>query len=104
MNLIYLGLLTFSLVGVTLIDFRYKLALFFQPLRTLATLAIGVLFFLLWDVTGIALGVFFKGESELLSGVLLATELPLEELLFLLLLCHCSLLLFLGFGRRAAKA
>jgi lycopene cyclase domain-containing protein len=62
------------------------------------------LFFLLWDVTGITLGVFFKGESDLLCGVLLAPELPLEELLFLLLVCHCSLLLFLCFSRRAAKA
>ena len=104
MNLIYLGLLTFSLIGVTLIDYRYKLALFAQTLRTVATVSIGVLFFLLWDVTGISLGVFFKGESDLLCGVLLAPELPLEELLFLLLVCHCSLLLFLGFSRRAAKA
>ena len=100
MSLTYLGLLAFSLAGLGLIDWKFGLAFFGQPIRALLTLAIPTIFFLIWDASGIALGVFFKGQTQLLTGVMLAPEIPLEEPLFLLLLCYTTLVVFLSVDRR----
>lgn len=97
---LYLGLLVFSLVGTVLSDYRWKLALFADARRTVLVLALSVVFFLSWDITGIANGVFFKGDSELLIGWDIATEIPIEEVLFLTLLSHCALLAYRLVDRR----
>jgi len=102
-SLAYLGLLTFSLVGLALIDWRGKLAFFAHPLRATMTLLIATAFFLVWDVSGIALGIFFLGQSEQLTGVLLAPQLPLEEPVFLLLLCYTTLIIFCSLSKRGEK-
>jgi len=58
--------------------------------------AIGVGFFLYWDVVGIAQGVFFRGAGPYQTGVLIGEELPLEEVFFLTLLCYVLLLSYLA--------
>ena len=97
---LYLAAIIFSLLGVATIDVRLKLALLVQTKRALATLAISVAFFLIWDLNGIALGIFWEGSDRFLTGVNLLPQLPLEEPFFLLLLCYLILVLFLGFTRR----
>jgi len=57
-------------------------------------LVVGVLFFLAWDLCGIGLGIFFRGETLFMTGLLLAPELPVEELFFLTLLCYLTMNLF----------
>lgn len=96
---LYLLLLGVSLAGLATLDWRYRLAWWAQPRRTALTLLFGVALFLVWDLLGIGLGVFFIGKNQLLTGVLLANELPLEEPVFLLLLCYTALLTYLGGGR-----
>jgi lycopene cyclase domain-containing protein len=76
-----------------LVDYRYKLGFFYNWRRTAITLAVGVVIFSLWDIIGIKLGIFFSGQSSYMSGLYLGPEYPLEELLFLFLLCFCSLLI-----------
>ena len=39
----------------------------------------GSSFFLAWDLAGIALGIFFRAENPVSTGIVLAPELPLEE-------------------------
>ena len=103
MSFIYLGLLIFSELGVATLDFRFKLALG-QSLRGgLLALGVGVGFFLVWDLAGINAGIFFEGAKHLLCGVELAPELPLEEVFFLLLLCHTTLVMFAAASRWVAK-
>jgi len=93
----YLTALVLSLVGLGLIDRRQQLALFAGEVkRTLLTVAIGVGFFLYWDVVGIAQGVFFRGAGPYQTGVLIGEELPLEEVFFLTLLCYVLLLSYLA--------
>jgi lycopene cyclase domain-containing protein len=48
----------------------------------------------LWDVAGIAMGIFFRGDTSHLTGIVLAPEFPIEELFFLLLLNYTALTLF----------
>ncbi|MEY4079323.1 MAG: hypothetical protein RIS80_1092 [Actinomycetota bacterium] len=100
MSFAYIGILTFSLLGLGAIDFRSRFALFVYPLRTVLTLVLGILFFLVWDVVGISLGIFFKGQTQLLTGVMLAPEVPLEEIFFLAVLCYTTLLTWIGLTRR----
>ncbi len=97
---LYLGLLVFSLIGTVLLDRRWKLALFVDARRTVLVIVLSVAFFLAWDITGVSNGVFFKGDSELLIGWDIATEVPIEEVVFLTLLTHVSLLTFRWLERR----
>jgi lycopene cyclase domain-containing protein len=103
LSLVYLTALLVSILGLGLLDFRHKLALFVSPFRTVVTVGLPVLAFLAWDLLGIANGVFFRGENNLMTGILLADELPIEELFFLILLCYNSLLAYLAIARRFQK-
>jgi lycopene cyclase domain-containing protein len=97
---LYLAGILFGLAGIATIDFRYRLALFTQTKRTLATLGIAVAFFLAWDLNGIGLGIFWEGSRTYLLGIDLLAEVPLEEPFFLLLLSYLLLVSYLGFQGR----
>lgn len=91
---LYLLALLISIAGVGLIDHKHRLVFFADPKAAALTIGIGVAVFLTWDLVGIALGIFFRGNAPHLSGLLLAPELPLEELFFLILLCYNTLLVY----------
>ncbi|MDN4480536.1 lycopene cyclase domain-containing protein [Demequina muriae] len=102
---LYLGALTVSLLGLGTLDWRYRLALFVETRRTLATLASAVVVFLIWDLVGVGLGIFFRGDAPYMTGVLVAPEVPIEEVAFLTLLTYQTLLLWRAFSRaRHARA
>jgi lycopene cyclase domain-containing protein len=102
-GLYLLGLLV-SLTGMTVLDARFRLFFWRAPWRAAAVTAIGVVFFLVWDAFGVALGIFFIGPTRLLTGVLLAPDVPLEELFFLLLLCYTTMNLFAAVRPVVARA
>jgi lycopene cyclase domain-containing protein len=104
LSFIYLTLLILSEAGVIGLDRRHKLALWHNLRAGLLALGLGLAFFLVWDLAGINSGIFFEGAKQLLCGVELAPQLPLEELFFLLLLCHSALLLFAAVSRWVARA
>jgi len=91
---VYLGALAVSLGGLAVLDRRFRLAFWSDPARTAITLLVGVLFFLAWDVAGLALGIFARGDSPHMTGLQLAPELPVEEAVFLTLLCYNTLLVW----------
>jgi len=99
----YLIGLVFSIIGLALFDWRFKLG--FSTNRKAATLAtvVPLIFFLLWDGAGIALGIFFRGETSHLTGLVIAPELPLEELFFLFLLNYTTLTVFIAIKRLLDK-
>ena len=87
---LYICILAFSLFGMALLDYKKRLFLFSHPKRAVLILFCAVVFFLLWDIAGIALNVFFTNQ-QYVSGVHLFTpDLPIEELLFLTLVCYVS--------------
>jgi lycopene cyclase domain-containing protein len=90
-GILYLVALLVSITGMVVLDLRFKLFFAAAPLRAAIVLIVGVAFFLVWDVAGIANDIFFRGNPDLLTGVLLAPELPLEELFFLTLLCYLTM-------------
>lgn len=94
MSALYLIGLVSAIGCLALIDYRYKLALFYRAKQTVLTLAIAVGVFVVWDALGIALGIFYHGGSPYTLGVWLGPEFPLEELFFLVLLSYVTLLIY----------
>lgn len=109
MSLAYLGILAGGLACMAMLDVRFRLV-FAAPGRARAAalvIGLGLAFFLAWDLLGIGLGIFHRGENPVSTGILLAPELPVEELVFLAFLCYLTLVLYTGalrvLGARAAR-
>jgi lycopene cyclase domain-containing protein len=99
----YLAGLILSLMGLALMDWRHKTAFSINKKAASLAIFIPLVFFIIWDVAGIATGIFFRGNTTHLSGILLAPEFPIEELFFLLLLNYSSLTIFTTVSRVMAK-
>ncbi|MHC2185749.1 lycopene cyclase domain-containing protein [Rathayibacter agropyri] len=91
MGILYLLALAVSITGMVVLDRRFELFFWADARRAAIVLPAGVAFFLVWDLVGIGLGVFFRGETSYMTGLLLAPELPVEEVLFLTLLCYVTM-------------
>jgi lycopene cyclase domain-containing protein len=100
---LYLAGLIFSIIGLGLFDWKFKLGFSTNKKAALLATLLPLIFFLLWDGAGIALGIFFRGETSHLTGLLIAPELPLEELFFLFLLNYSTLTIFITVKRIMAK-
>ena len=94
MNWSYLVGIIFSFLGMVVLDFRHRLAYWHDARRAVLTVLIMTSVFIVWDICGISLGIFFSGRSRYMSGVYLFSEFPLEEPLFLLFLSYFSLVVY----------
>ncbi|HWS49987.1 MAG TPA: lycopene cyclase domain-containing protein [Microbacterium sp.] len=103
MGLIYLALLLGASGCMLLLDWRYRLFFWRDPLAAAIVMATGFAFFLTWDVAGIALGIFLRGNGPAATGILLAPHLPIEEPVFLLFLVLCTMVLYTGGARLIAR-
>lgn len=99
---LYLAAILVSAAGVAVCDARWRLALWRDRRRTLLLLAIGWGFLLVWDIVGIAAGVFVKGRGPWFLGIDLAPHLPLEEPFFLAFLTYLTLVL-IGAGEKLGR-
>jgi lycopene cyclase domain-containing protein len=97
-HIFYLASLMGALAGLAVLDRRYRLVLWadapprFQ--RLARVLLAGLAYFSLWDLAGITLHVFFPGGSPYVTGLWFFPAYPIEEAVFLVLLCYQSLLLW----------
>ncbi|MBO1902508.1 lycopene cyclase domain-containing protein [Leucobacter weissii] len=105
MPLVYLLCLLLGIACMLLLDARFRLFFWRDPIAAAAVTLAGTVFFLLWDAAGIALGVFLVGDGSIMTGIMIAPELPLEEPVFLVFLVICTMVLFTGAERvlRARK-
>lgn len=99
MSVLYLAFLLASISCMALIDWRYRLFFWRDAMRATLVLVFGLAFFLAWDFLGIGLGIFAIGETQIMTGIVLAPELPLEEPIFLLFLCYLTMVLVMGFQK-----
>ncbi|HSD02673.1 MAG TPA: lycopene cyclase domain-containing protein [Gaiellales bacterium] len=100
---LYLLAILVSAAGIAVIDLRLRLIVRAAPLRTALAVVAGTVFMLVWDLVGIAAGVFVKGDSPLLLGIDLAPHLPLEEPVFLAFLSYLALVSWAGALRLLAR-
>lgn len=94
MQWLYLLGLAIGISGMATLDWRHKLAFWYDAKRTIITVAIGTVLFIIWDIFGITLGIFFSGHSSYISGLYLGPEFPIEELIFLAFLCYFTLVVY----------
>ena len=99
MGVVYLAALLLSLGCMLLLDWRFRLFFWRDAVSAAVVTAVGLVFFLIWDVAGIANGIFFRGDGMIATGLVLAPELPLEEPIFLLFLVECTMIIYTGAER-----
>lgn len=96
MGYLYLALLLVTLGCMLLLDRRFRLFFWRDAMSASVVTVIGFAFFLVWDVAGIAGGIFFRGEATVATGIIIAPELPIEEPVFLLFLVVCTMVVYTG--------
>ena len=96
MSVIYLLVLLASIVCMMLLDPRFTLFFWRDARRAALVMLAGLVFFVLWDLFGIGLGIFYRGETDFMTGIVVAPELPLEELFFLAFLSYLTMVLITG--------
>lgn len=99
MGALYLIALLLSLGCMLLLDWRFRLFFWRDAMSALVVTAVGLAFFLVWDIAGIANGIFLRGDAAIATGIVLAPELPLEEPVFLLFLVVCTMVIYTGSAR-----
>ncbi len=92
----YLLILLVLLGCMTLLDARFGLFFWSRPWRSALVLGLGVVYFLSWDLWAIAAGIFLHRDSPLMTGIMLADQLPVEEPVFLLFLSYQTMIAFTG--------
>ncbi|MEA9984095.1 MULTISPECIES: lycopene cyclase domain-containing protein [Subtercola] len=102
MSILYLLALAVALTGMVVLDRRFSLFFWRDTRRATIVLVVGVLFFLVWDLSGIGAHIFFRGETAFMTGLVIGPELPLEELFFLTLLCYLTMNLFGALTRKGS--
>jgi|GEM_PF-834385 len=93
-NFFYIGILLFSLVGIAMADWLYKLAFFVDPKSSGLAIGLTAVLLLCFDVLGIALGIFSTNQNYVSGLFVITPNLPLEEFLFLFLLGYVTLLTY----------
>ncbi len=99
MGVLYLVSLLLGITCMLLLDHRFRLFFWRDATAAAIVTAVGVLFLLAWDLAGIGLGIFLRGEGTIATGLLIAPELPIEEPVFLLFLVLCTMVLYTGARR-----
>ena len=96
----YLFSLIFSISGMLIVDRKYKLFFWHSKVAAFKTIIAVISIFIIWDIIGILLGIFFHGGSIYTLPIRLLPEFPIEEIFFLLLLNYTCLILYLLLGRK----
>lgn len=94
MSFVYLAALLVSITGMVVLDRRFRLFFWEDARRAAIVLPVGVVLFLVWDLLGVGLGIFFRGQTPFMTGLLVAPEVPVEEIFFLVLLCYLAMNVF----------
>ncbi|MEV7605846.1 lycopene cyclase domain-containing protein [Paenarthrobacter sp. NPDC089322] len=99
MGFVYLASLLAGIACMLLLDQRFRLFFWRDAGAATIVTVVGVVFLLAWDLAGIGLGIFLRGEGAIATGILIAPELPIEEPVFLLFLVLCTMVLYTGARR-----
>lgn len=102
MGFLYLGLLLLFSACLVMLDRRFRLFFWRDPLAALVVTVVGLVFFLAWDAAGIGMGLFLRGDAAIATGLVLAPEMPIEEPVFLLFLVQCIMIAYTGSVRLMA--
>ena len=92
-SLVYLASLTVVLGCLAVMDRRWRLFFWADARRAAVVFAAGYLLFLAWDLVALEARLYERGRSQWMTGLEVAPELPVEELLFLAFLPYLTMVL-----------
>jgi lycopene cyclase domain-containing protein len=92
-GLVYLSSLVAVLGCMALMDRRWRLFFWADARRAAVVFGAGFALFLAWDVVALRFELYERGRSELMTGIELAPDFPLEELLFVAFLPYLTMVL-----------
>ena len=92
-HLAYVAVLAFCIVGTLPLELWLGVRVYRQWRRLLLTLLPVVAVFVVWDLYAVAAG-HWSFDAEQTTGLVLPGDLPVEELLFFVVVPVCSLLSF----------
>lgn len=98
-SLVYLTTLMVLICCMLLLDRRFRLFFWHDPVAASIVTTVGVAFLLAWDMAGIRFGIFLRGPGDIATGIVLAPELPLEEPVFVVFLVLVTMVLYTGCAR-----
>ncbi len=90
-NLAYLGVLAFILVATAWLEVVLRTRVYQRWRRLLLTLIVPVVVFVVWDLYAIAAG-HWDFDPDTTTGIVVLGTLPLEELLFFIVIPIASIL------------
>ena len=93
----YLLLLAGCLLVTLPLEFVLRARVYRRPRRLLAALSVPLVVFCIWDIAGIRRGVWTY-NAAFVTGVRLPFSLPIEEVLFFLVVPVCGLLTYEAVG------
>ena len=93
-NFFYIVILLFSITGMVLADWRYKLAFFLDAKASGLAIGLSGLLLLCFDVAGIVIGIFTTNQTYVSGWYFVTPNLPLEEFIFLFLLGYVTLMVY----------
>ena len=102
-SLLYLLALLGGIGCMLLLDYRFRLFFWRDAAAAFLVTLAGTVFLLLWDAAGIAAGIFLRGDAQIAMGLELASELPIEEPVFLVFLVICTMVLYTGAAKILAN-
>ena len=94
----YLLLMLACLIITLPLEFVLGARVYRKPLRLLQALLITAVIFSIWDTIAIQFGLWWYSERYT-SGIILPFGLPLEELVFFLVIPLCGILTYEAVGR-----
>lgn len=100
MQFFYLIALIVIIVCLILVDKKFSLAFFYRLKQTAMTLVLSMWLFIVWDLFGIKLGIFYHGNSLYSLPFRIVPEFPIEELFFLFVLTYSTLLTYRLIAKR----
>ncbi len=90
----YISILLFSIAGMVLADWKYRLAFWHDWKASTKSIGLVMTLLLLFDITGIYQNIFSTNQKYVVGLYFGTPDLPVEEFLFLFLLCYVTLILY----------
>lgn len=94
MYFFYISILIFSIVGLLLADWRYKLAFWSNKIASIKAIGFTMLLLYIFDIAGVVNKIFSTNPKYVVGIYLVSPNLPIEEILFLFLLCYSTLIIY----------
>lgn len=98
MRLEYLGLMAACILVTLPLEFVLGARVYRRPLRMMVAIVPVAVIFSIWDIVAIARG-WWSYDGRFVTGIDLPFGLPLEELVFFIVIPLCALLTFEAVGR-----